>query len=144
MLGALLLITIGQSTLSAHGVDEIPLPGQVDISIPYIIVGGMVNDVWHVPDGNGSIASFGYHTVSALYNTAGPGLNSSIEVGILPWVSIGTQISFPQILIYYLQDGSDFLNVSFFATLQFVRTEFVGLQFRAEAQLAPLIGTASN
>ncbi len=141
-LAAVFLIPL--ETCSAHDTIELPAPGHVDFSTFWVVVGGEGYLVWWDENQSGAMTAFGYHAVTTNYNAGGTGLDSMIEIGVAPGFSLGLQLSFPEILLSYLQGFPAYLDVSFSAALDLVHAKWFGLQTRLEVEATPLLGLANG
>jgi hypothetical protein len=128
----------------AHGSITLPEPGKIDFSLFWVPMGGKSVDIWWVENESGSLNAFGYHAVIAGYNAGGAGLDSMIEVGIIPGLSIGMQLNFPQILISGIQGGNWLPRGSLFFNFTVCKIDWFGIQTRFEIEAAPLFGPQEN
>lgn len=130
--------------LAAHQPVELPEPGQVDLSLEYRAMGGrefidlnlynMQTSQW---------AGLNCLFFDPAYNGSGMGLNSMIEVGVLPGWSLGLTTNIPQFLLNGLQQDSWDINLAIHTNVRLLQEAWYTLNLHGQVNALPLIETSS-
>jgi hypothetical protein len=138
---AVALLCLTTHPLAAHGASTLPEPGHLDFSLYFGATSGLQDLIVLALNEEHEITAYGFHEVVARYNAGRPGLDMMVDIGILPWLSAGMQLNFPQLLLDGGRGGSFAPTVSVFANFQWYRSAFLGLQTRIEVEADPLFGS---
>ncbi|MEW5814438.1 MAG: hypothetical protein AB1798_03445 [Spirochaetota bacterium] len=136
------LILASSNRLYAYGTGFQLKPGEVDLSTYWYPVSGVEFLLLIVNDEEHDLIGYKYHDVVARFDSGSPGLNSFIEIGILPWLSLGIELNFPQLIINILQSNIMSLTASVMAQIRWYESKTIGLRTRLEIEADPLFGKA--